>query len=484
MISISNKQYWLIEQYNLNPGRTAFISKEKTVLYERLAVLAIKAADKFSKSGIKKNSRVAILTNRASDFFIAVNALWFLGAVPVPINPKLTNEEIEKQLSRIDAEFILAGPGSPKFSSTRVIKNISFSILDESSKIDENFDPALFTSIYSAEINLSDNALIMFTSGSTGEAKGVVHTFKSLLESVIATDSFSELSSNDRWLASLPFYHIGGFMILVRALITGSSVIFPDEQNYEGIKDTIGYFSPTHISLVPTMLQRMLNENQNFNKSLKIIYLGGGPSSESVSIKSAELGLPVVKVYGSTETCSMATALHPADLKTHPGSSGKVIGRNRIKIIDEEIYVSSASLFKEYFNDRIATEEKVKDGWFRTGDYGRIDSGEYLFVESRREDIIITGGENVSALEVEEAIKQFAGIKDAFVFPLQDTVWGQIVCAAIVADNFMEEELKTFLRSKLGAFKIPKKFFVVESIPKNEMGKINRAKLLSALKSD
>jgi O-succinylbenzoic acid--CoA ligase len=336
----------------------------------------------------------------------------------------------------------------------------------------------------------------MFTSGSTGNPKAVVHTFQSLYESVLALDSFTELSTGDIWLASLPLYHIGGFMIFIRSLTAGSSVAFPVSPKFEDISQAIKQSNPTYISLVTTTLQNLLDCNVKPNKNLKFVFLGGGPSQTELIIEAVEKSWHVVKVYGSTETCSMITALHPDEIKSKPDSVGKLLGENKIKIMSlpavllagkskndlDEVAVFSKSLFKEYYNDQLTTNNKLKDGWYHTGDYGWIDSEGYIYIESRKDNLIISGGENITASEVESAIRKHPLVKDVLVFGLQDKTWGQIVCAAIVSKTISEDVIKDFLKEKIAAYKIPKRFFIVSEIPRNEMGKANRTELLKQLK--
>jgi O-succinylbenzoic acid--CoA ligase len=341
-----------------------------------------------------------------------------------------------------------------------------------------------------------NSALIMFTSGSTGNPKAIVHTFQSLYESVLALDSFSELSSNDTWFASLPFYHIGGYMILIRSLLTGSLVVYPASPKFEDINQTIKQSEPTHISLVPTTLRNLIDQNVKPNRNLKFVFLGGGPSETELILEAMGKSWPVVKVYGSTETCSMITALHPDELKLKPNSVGKLLGENKIKIMSlpavllagkskndlDEVAVFSKSLFKEYYNDQLTTNNKLKDGWYHTGDYGWIDSEGYIYIESRKDNLIISGGENIISYEVESAIKKHPFVKDVFVFGLNEKKWGQIVCAAIVSETISEDVIKDFLKEKIAAYKIPKRFFIVSEISRNEMGKADRIELLKQLK--
>jgi O-succinylbenzoic acid--CoA ligase len=285
-------------------------------------------------------------------------------------------------------------------------------------------------------------------------------------------------------------------MILVRALLSGGSIAFPNSLKHEEITQTLKRINPTHVSFVSTTLARILKDDFVPSTNLKFVFLGGGPVSHKLCEQAINRGLPIIKVYGSTETCSMVTALLPDEVKQKPDSVGKVFGMNKIKIKSMskndfgdfcgsgevgEIVVSSQSLFSEYYNNQVTTEKVLENGWYHTGDYGWLDKEGYLYISSRREDLIITGGENVNALDVQNVLKSHSFIEDAFVFALKDDVWGQIVCAAIVSKKISDLEIINFLKENIAGYKIPKRFFFIDSIPRNEMGKVKRTELLSKL---
>lgn len=488
MITLSNTQHWLIEQTIKQPNNQAIIASGKTLTYQELLSECLTAANYLFSLGIIEGDRVGILFKHSYEFFVIVNALWFIGSVPVPLNTRNTNEEIQNQLHQADIKFLIIDETLQSHFASLIFQNKTY--LNEITNYEvrsTKFNPQHST------FYILNSALILFTSGSAGKPKAVVHTFNSLLESVKATDSFADLTPNDIWLASLPLYHVGGLMILVRSLVACSSVIFPGSLKFDKIKQSIKQSNPTHVSLVSTTLQKFLAEKVYPGKNLKYIFLGGGPSEGKLTLDAIEHGLPIVKVYGSTETCSMVTAFQPSETKLKPDSVGKALGTNKIKIksmskndSDDfcgsgevgEIVVSAQALFKKYYNDQLTTDKVLKNGWYYTGDYGWLDDEGYLYIESRREDLIITGGENVSTNEVETAIKSHHLIDDAFVFALQDETWGQIICAAVASKKLSEEEIRNFLREKIAGYKIPKRFFFIESIPKNEMGKVNRVEFL------
>lgn len=327
----------------------------------------------------------------------------------------------------------------------------------------------------------------MYTSGSSGKPKAVVHTFRTLFESAMLTDSFAHLNRQDVLLASLPLYHVGGFMMFVRALLSGAAVVFPESLQFDDICSSIINFDPSIISIVPATLLNFNEKSFQLNGKLRHAFIGGGPASDELILDGIKRGWPLVKVYGSTETCSMVTALLPNEMKIKPGSAGKPLSNVECKIENEELLVKSPTLFTGYYKNEIETKKKLTAGFYRTGDFVHIDKEGYIYIESRREDLIISGGENVSVKEVESAIKLNELIEDVCVFPFEDIRWGQMVCAAIVLKEYNSitgERIKEYLNGLISSYKIPKIIVIIENIPRNEMGKIKRGELVEIVKKN
>jgi O-succinylbenzoic acid--CoA ligase len=493
MITVNKTAHWLKQQSVSRPNAIAFNCDANKFTYKNFYEECLAAAQFLSGRGINENDNIGLLFEHNHKFFIAVNALWFIGAVPVLLNTKDTNDEILKQAKQADVKIIVA---SKNYEAKYIFDQSGIILILPEDKIyrQNNLD---FSSSALADFNINKNALILFTSGSSGKPKAAVHTFNSLFASVNATDHFSGLSESDVWLSSLPHFHIGGFMILLRGLLTGSQIIYPTSLAYEDIKKSIVEFQPSHISFVTTTLLKLLEENFIPSKKTKQVYLGGGPLNPDICLEAFKKGWPLVKSYGSTETCSMAAAMRPEEIQFKPDSAGKAIGQNQIAILKKddnaisnlpdnagEIIIRCDSMFKEYYNDGETTSKKIIDGFYYTGDLGWIDDEGYLFVLSRREDIIITGGENVSAAEVEQILLDIDSVSDVFVFGLPDKKWGQKLCAALVAKNLSAEELKIILKQKTAPFKIPKELYFIDEIPRTELGKVNRPLLLKLLKLD
>lgn len=477
MIECSNINCWLFEKAQSRPSAPAVITEDGTISYKELYRESLNSAGYFAYSGILKNDNVGILYRHNYGLYAIVNALWIIGATPVPLNTKLTPAELAAQIENADIKYLIVDeynsdlPGSLDVSQ-KIVYSHHFT----------SYDPLPAN----APLNLSKPALIIHTSGSSGKPKAAVHTFGSLYESVKLTDSFAHLSQNDVLLASLPLYHVGGFMMMIRALLSGASVAFPESLHVDDICSAILSFNPSIISIVPTMLLRFNEISFQPNSKLRYAFIGGGPAANDIILYGTKKGWPLVKVYGSTETCSMVTTLSPADINVKPGSAGKALSNVELRIQDDELLIKSPSLFKEYYNNPVETGTKLVNGYYHTGDFGVVDSDGYLSIESRREDIIITGGENVSVKEVENIIRQNELVDDVSVFPVDDDKWGQIVCAAVVLkeiESATGEAIRDYLKGLISSYKIPKVIIILHAIPRTELGKAKREELVKIIKN-
>lgn len=472
---IANSNHWIIEQTKVNSSKPAIVCEQKTLSYFDFFEECKNLTYYLIESGIKENTHVGILLNHSFEFYIAINSIWLIGAVVIPLNPKSKREELKFQIEKADINFIITNLEN-ETNQIFNAKIISIKNIDRTTN-----DKKLIFNDYKSD----SNALIMFTSGSTGKPKAVVHTFNSLFNHVKNLNEKIILTSEDKWLASLPLFHIGGYMILIRALLSGGVVIFPKSLKVEDMSKSFKYL-PTHASFVTTMLNNFLEKNISLPESLKYIFVGGGPIDFNLyKIYKEKFGV-VIKVYGSTETCSMVSALFPKD--DFENSLGKPISNSiAISILKNsndksgEILVKSDSLFKEYYNDQTTTSEKFTSGFYKTGDYGYVNENGFLFLENRREDIIISGGENISKIEVENEIKNISGVEDVFVFGINDNYWGEIVCALIQSKTLTQDEIYFALKKNLSSYKMPKKIFFTEKIPRTDLGKISKKEILDLL---
>ena len=433
---------WFAKQSKLHGGHAAILTKEISITYKQLSGLVNDRVEGLQKINIRQNDIVGILAEHSYQFIIDLLAIWSLGAAAFPINVKLTKEEINRQVNFIGCKVLTED------------KTINKSIADSSA------------------------ALIMFTSGSTGKNKAVVHSLNSLFASISSIDKEIHLEENKKWLASLPFYRIGGFQIIIRSLLTGGTLCIPSGISTENISNGIINFKPDYISLVNATYQSLLQSSINGLKNTKVIFIGGGPVESSLLKEGISKGLPVYKVYGSTETGSMISILKPEDAENKIDSAGKPLPGVKLKIEQNEILVSTNSLFTGYYKNSSLTKKKIINGWFRSGDVGFIDNDGFLFVEGRKDNILISGGEKINPTEIEDILISHFKITDAFVLGVPDEKWGQKVCAAVVSSTKLNvSEIQDKLKEILPSYKIPKVIKQIESIPIDEMAKVNLAEL-------
>lgn len=451
-------------KYSNHENLIAIRTSEQTISYKELFDKAKKISSKIPQS-ISGNKYIPIISASSIEFVVIVLALWEKGLVPVPLNIKWTDIEIKKTIKQHNFDLIFYEAKFFDLINGIKANKISFNELFSSDNLD------------SKKIS-NDEAVVIFTSGSTGEAKGVIHTFNSLANSIINGSKILNQNVGDRWLASLPFYHIGGFQIICRALSNGCEIIIPNNIETESLKISIEEFHPTHISLVSTQLKRLIEANTHLSAPLKLTLIGGGFSEDDLLVKADNSGWKIFRVYGSSETASFISAASVNEIINNPNTVGKPVKNVDIKISEnDEILVSTNSLFKAYLNNLKETNAKLKDGFYHTGDIGKLQDG-YLFIEARRNDLIVTGGENVNPYEIEKALLKIEGIIDACVFGLNDKIWGQKVCAAVVTNNNIKKDyIKYYLAKELSSFKIPKEIYFVDEIPRTLLGKIEREKL-------
>lgn len=487
MISNSNAlNHWVFEAH-AKPMHELFISGENIkITRDDFLIKSLSAANYLSNKNISEGDHVAIYCENKWEYLVVVQALWFIGSVPILFHTKILQSDLPDMALKSKSKFIITDKNDfDSFSKD----NMNFIFMDQIFNYNGSLD---ITGL--PIFQLSQKAVCLFTSGSTGGRKLVVHTFHSLLENYFQSNSLFNFEENDLWLLSLPLYHIGGFMIFIRALLSNAKLFIPTNSSHSEIMDALTNQPITHCSIVPTTLQRMNRENYKPNKSIKNIFVGGGPGDASIFNLAKNLGYPITKVYGSTETSSMICALTGNYSNDKINSVGKPIGNTEI-IIDKnksqesaslgEILIKTNSIFEEYYNDKSSTQQAFKDGYYKSGDAGYFDAEGFLYITGRVDNIIVSGGENISPIEIENCIKSIDKISDAAVVGIPDVIWGTAVAAAIIikdSTEWDEIEVRHELKRLLAPHKIPKKIIFVKSIPRSELGKTNYEALVKLFK--
>ena len=449
MINIPLISNWLNEQAELNSNLIAVQTDEIELTFRQLQEIVNSRTHEIINNRFDKNKIIGVVANHSLQFIIDLFAIWNVGASVFPINITLSQNEINEQLN---------------FIGCRVLDDP----IRKAEESDKNSAWKKYTS--------GSNALLMFTSGSTGQFKVVQHTFQSLFSSANSIDKEINFSPNEKWLASLPFYRIGGFQIIMRAMLSGGTICIPKQVKTEEINLGISKYKPQYISLVNASIPSLL-ENEEA-KSAKAIFLGGGPVDSKILETGLEKSLPLYKVYGSTETGSMITILNLKKHKNKIDSAGQVVPGVNIKIEDDEVLVKSESLFNEYYRNHELTIQRLTGDWYYTGDSGYLDKEGFLYIKGRIDNLIVSGGEKIDPAEIEMTLIGLESIKSAKVFGIPDDKWGEKVCAAILATDELDfDKLKKILKKYLSAYKIPKEIKKVDHFPVDEMGKLDLKKL-------
>ncbi len=301
---------------------------------------------------------------------------------------------------------------------------------------------------------------VIHTSGTTGEPKPVELTFANHAASAAASADALGVDPDDRWLCPLPLHHVGGLCVLVRCAVNHTTAVIHQRFEAERVKRVLEAGEVTLASLVPTMLVRLREAGLRSAPNLRALVLGGGPIPAGLLDWAAESGIPVTPVYGMTETCSQVVA----------GSPGRPLAG-----VELEIGAGSEILVR---GPMVAPGEPASDGWLHTGDLGRLDENGRLHVEGRLKELIVTGGENVAPLEVEQALLAHPAVADAAVAGRPDPEWGEAIAAFVVPSARIDpEDLKTWCRERLAPHKVPKRVELVESLPRSPGGKLLRARL-------
>jgi O-succinylbenzoic acid--CoA ligase len=467
---------------------SAIITPRTEITYRQLYEKIYFTVQWLHSIGLKRNDKAAILSENSLEYVILILSLWKAGAIPVPLNIRLLPDELEELILFAGCNFVFIGNSEPGLKSIPGISLIKFPLHEE--QAGNYLFPNSELSDFPDNNELENTALIIFTSGSTGKPRGVELTFNNLLNSAFNGDKLFKHRDNDRWLASLPFYHIGGFSIILRNFFFGTTLIIPETLTTEDIIFSIKYLNPSLASFVTTQLKRLLETGLKPKPVLRHILLGGGFLETKLVSEALNKGWDVIKSYGTTETASFVTALTAEEFKNKPFSAGKAIFPNQILIVDDnknilpelkvgEIAIKAQSVAKGYLNNRDENNNKFAGNIFYSGDYGHLDADGFLYVEARREDLIVSGGENIIPYEIESEIMNYPGVKEVCVFGKEDKEWGHIVLAVIASDENIElKNLKEFLNDKLPSFKHPKKIYIIDELPKTELGKIRKGNII------
>jgi fatty-acyl-CoA synthase len=340
-------------------------------------------------------------------------------------------------------------------------------------------------------------SVVIYTSGTTGKPKGAVRKFpRDALPATLRFIAETPMRVDDVHLVPCPLYHSTGFGFLTFTHILGASAVLMDDFKPEPFLEHVQRHGVTTTAVVPTMLHRLLALGPEVlarynTRSLRVIFSGGAPLPGPLALEVMDhFGDILFNFYGATET-GLVTLASPADLRAAPGTIGRVIPGNEIRLLDDagrevqegkvgELYVRNKLLVAGYHNDREATESSMRDGFFSVGDLARRDAVGRYFIEGRKRDMIISGGVNVYPAEVEGVLEAHPEIAEVAVVGVEDREWGERVRAFLVrkpGSGLTEGELKLWTRERLAGPKVPRDFVFLEALPRNPTGKVLKREL-------
>ncbi len=422
---------WLHLAARKHPERPAIEGPDRTLRYAELERLAAAGALALRARGVRGGDWVALELEDRIEFVIALHACLLLGTPAVPIDLRLG--EHEREVRRRGASVVLDGPLVPGPGTLRP-----------------------------AAAHTSDGiATVMHTSGTTSEPKPIELSYGNWLANALGSAVALGLDPGERWLCPMPLTHVGGLSIPIRsAIYATTAVLHPRFETGAVLRELMDPKREiTLVSLVPTMLVRLLDAGLRKPPTLRWALLGGGPIPRALLERARACGVPVAPTYGMTEACSqIATFGWPL-----PGVE--------IRIAGGEVLVRGPV---------VARTALAGDGWLHTGDLGEFDDQDRLWITGRRSETIVTGGENVAPTEVEATLAEHPDVADAAVLGAPDREWGEALVALVVPREgaaITAAELRAFCAERLAAFKVPKAVEFVPELPRTASGKLLRHRL-------
>jgi fatty-acyl-CoA synthase len=482
------------------PDKPALIFAGETLSYRAFYDRIERAAHGLqAEFGISRGDRVAILSLNRPDYLVLLYACARLGAMLVPLNWRLAAAEQLFILSDASPKLLLleqnfAGILPALTAALPDISSVGFGLELQG----RSFDALLTTGkddVHNPNVDLTCPLLIVYTSGTTGRPKGAVLRQEALLWNGLMSQHMHGITSDDHVLTVLPFFHVGGLNIQTTpALHHGATVTIHARFAPDATLSAIERDRPTLTVLVPATIQAMTEHPAwalTDLSSLKAVATGSQIVPPHLIERFAGRGVPVLQVYGSTETCPIAVYTRLGGDLSHAGSTGLPGLCCEARVIDDagneppphtpgEIVVRGPNVFSGYWGNQQATREALHDGWYRTGDIASVDATGYFYVHDRKKNMIISGGENIYAAEVERVLLEHPDVTDCGVIGRPDSKWDEVPVAYVMLRagcSADAEALQAHMLARLARFKVPGEFVFVDDLPRTALGKVQHFRL-------
>lgn len=477
---------WFQQQVAKQPEKIAFYWQDEQWTFAEINTEVQKWQSMYAAVLPIKEKRIALFSQNSKEMYFTILALWELGKELVLLNTHLTQKELHYQLKDAGVRQVIVSPMKLKlFNSFEEIQAIPMSLATEID-VSSNTERESY--------KLMSVASIMYTSGTTGNPKGVLQLFENHLASAIATQENMKVTETDCWLCGVPLFHISGLSIILRQLVLGCSVRLYEKFNAQQVTNDLVLGKGSIVSVVTVMLEELLAlyPKEGYAPDFRTMLLGGGPVSLATLNQCKKLNVPIIQSYGMTETCSQVIALSSADSMEKIGSAGKPLLGIELKIVNNEqqmlpsnevgeILLRGKNIVHHYIGeDRQLFGKRTTDGWFSTGDLGYLDKDGYLYIVSRLSELIISGGENIYPAEVEQALQNISGVKEVAVIGEPDKKWGTVPVAYLVRGaNVTEAEIQQKVSQSIAKYKVPKRIYFCHSLPRTASGKLAKHRLVT-----
>lgn len=455
------------EQYG---DRPAVVTPFEAVSYSELHRRVLRAAVLLQTRGCQPGDRVGLFMSNSVEYLVWLFGVIRIGAVACPLNIRVPVRTIAGLLTRIDCQTLVVDDVSGLQEKLAGVALVPRTALD---------GPGLGESLpVSAMVSLTAPATILFTSGSSGPPKAVLHSYGNHYYNARGAIQNLPLDVGDRWLLDLPLYHVGGLGIVFRCMLAGAVVVIPaKEMPREVVLERYGI---THVSVVVTQLYRLLQLPPESVRlpALRCVVLGGSPVPMKLLTAAHARGLPVFASYGCTEMTSQVTTTGLESTGAQRLTSGRVLPHRELRIAEDgEILLRGETLFMGYVAGREVQCPLTSEGWYCSGDLGRIDSDGYLTVQGRRDNRFFSGGETIYPEEIERALAEFDDVDQAVVVPIPHEEFGQRCVAFVRAGQGLPPggALAEWLARSLPRYKIPDTFYEWPAVEESTQLKIDRA---------
>jgi long-chain acyl-CoA synthetase len=464
-------------------GRPCVRDDQFDLTYDEFAQHVDAFAGQLAERGIGRGDVVAVMLPNRIELLIAMMAAWRLGAATTPINPAFTENEAEYQIEDAGCALVInEGPDAPTGGRPTIHAG-------------EMRSESVTTLPPASPVNPDDLALLIYTSGSTGRPKGVMLDHANLRFMAGALADHMALTADDHCLLILPLFHVNAILVSVLApMVRGAQVSITGRFSPRRFFDDVTRLRPTYFSAVPTiyaLLVSQASEHAADFSSLRFAVCGAAPiSAELLARVEQQFGLVVIEGYGLTE-CTCAAATNPLDGPRKLGTVGPALAGQQVAIVGEhgnflppgqpgEVVIKGPNVMRGYLGKPEETAKTIVDGWLHTGDVGMLDEDGYITLVDRIKDMIIRGGENIYPKEIENALATHGAVLEVAVIGARDETYGEVPVAYVVVypDATMTPlELVDHVRPLLTKIKLPVAIHVVESLPKNPIGKPDKPAL-------